>query len=206
MAREAIRSSHAINGTPRHSNLPIPARASRKTSDCQILGLVAVAEAADNVGIDTMEISLIQLVEARGIALCGFHSQSIVYVRTHSVFVRVIHRKGQKVTAGRLRAGRRKSAAVYAPILCRLANLFLDLLGVERGYANRHSGFTGDVEDRVQTRSDGHSQVGAGRQDAREFAGGTSPGDRPRAQAATPTRRAGSERDYSGRSREYRVF
>ena len=32
MAREAIRNNQAINGTPRHSNLPIPARASRKTS------------------------------------------------------------------------------------------------------------------------------------------------------------------------------
>ncbi len=51
----------------------------------QILGLVPVADAANDVGIDAMEVAFVKLVEARRIALRGFHPLTVILVKAHSV-------------------------------------------------------------------------------------------------------------------------
>src|SRR5690242_6454517 len=83
----------------------------------QVFGLMAIADAAHYVGIDAMEVFLIQVAKPRGVALRGFDPQPVIGALRHrppgTVLVKIIHGEGGKVTAGlaELRAGSSDRAA-----------------------------------------------------------------------------------------------
>src|SRR5690349_15128923 len=70
----------------------------------QVFGLMTIADAPHYVGIDAMEVLLVQVAKARGVALRGFDPQPVIGALRHrppgTVLVKIIHGEGGKVTAG----------------------------------------------------------------------------------------------------------